>query len=412
MLRQYAMAPEKERLETKTHFLEMCIDHARRRIEGYFYNLNMAVDACVRELSSRASIDEGFLQWLNSLPRRDESRRSHFNACVSICEALSSEHMRTLSHEQQQEMRNYDLQGLPGYANGPFTKVQHAVGRLAARITKPCFLLYNARSLNHILSRAKVESIEPCPCVPKPQADAHTTLPGVLRRMFRADDPAMSDMRQMLEEMQQDSAFRTLNLFMDKFRECNPEVHSEVSVLEFFFAGSRRFIDNDRYVYSSKPACFACKLYFVHHPARMVTPESHGKAYLNWSPPMVQKFHKDNARSRQQRDLMIKITQDVRDELKSQLLSGNQPAGWHPDSTTGALTASLFYHGDVGNELGENDDDASAVAWESVSGTDSTQAQLPPVRDRHFEENESQHLYDGNNSDDGDTDDEGGAPLR
>ncbi len=57
MLRQYAMAPEKQRSEMKTHFLEMCINHARIRIEGYIYNLNMAVDACVRELNSSASID-------------------------------------------------------------------------------------------------------------------------------------------------------------------------------------------------------------------------------------------------------------------------------------------------------------------------------------------------------------------
>ncbi len=356
-------------------------------------------------------LQEGFIHWLLSLPRRDDSRGSHLKACIAVCEALNSEQMRTLSREQEREMRSYDRQGLPGYANGPFTKVQHSMGRLAARISKPCFLLLNARSMDHILSRAKVESIKPCPCVPKPQADAHTTLPGILRRMFRADDPSMSDMKQKLEEMQQDSAVRILNLFMEKLRQCNPGVHSEVSVLEFFFTGNRRFIDNDRYVYSSKPACFACKLYFDHHPARMVTPESHGKAYLNWSPPLVQGFHKDDARSRQQRDLMIKITQTVRDELISQLLSGNQPPGWHPDSTTGALTASLFYHDDVGNEFGTNNDDTSAIALNSVSGTDSTQTLLPPVIGRHSEETEALHLHDRDDSDDEGTDDEGGASL-
>ncbi|KAJ6781951.1 hypothetical protein PWT90_02016 [Aphanocladium album] len=137
--------------------------------------------------------------------------------------------------------------------------------------------------------------------------------------------------------------------FLDRCVDCKPTVHSEVEVLEHFYRYNLKFLDNDRYVYSSKPACFACKLYFTHHPAKMVVPESHEKVYLNWGPPMIRGFCKGDPASDLQRDLMNKITQAVRDEALGQVLGRNQPLGWHADSTTGLDTLPPLQNGVQGD---------------------------------------------------------------
>lgn len=245
-----------------------------------------------------------------------------------------------LSQEERRQQHSLTAQGvLPQDRNGCFARARHAIGRLSSRVHKPLSLLKNASLMKDILSCACVEVIASIDCVPKPMADHHTTLPRILRRMFPAsDEEDLPRTQKILEDMEQHSSLRPLTLFMDCFRSCNPTVHSEVDVLEYFYRRKLNFLDNDRYVYSSKPACFACKLYFTHHPAKMVVPESHEKVYLNWGPPMIQGFRKGDPASNRQRDLMIKITQAVRDEVLGQVLGRNQPVGWHADSTTGLDT--------------------------------------------------------------------------
>ncbi|OAA36107.1 hypothetical protein ISF_09967 [Cordyceps fumosorosea ARSEF 2679] len=120
--------------------------------------------------------------------------------------------------------------------------------------------------------------------------------------------------QKILEDMERNSRLWPLTRYMNSYRKCNPVVHSEVEVFEHFYKHKLKFLDSDRYVYSSKPACFACPLYFEHHPATMVITESHEKVYLSWGPPTITDFRKGDLASNRQQDLMIKITLAARNE--------------------------------------------------------------------------------------------------
>ncbi|OAA34253.1 hypothetical protein ISF_10019 [Cordyceps fumosorosea ARSEF 2679] len=342
MLLQYATAAKEKEPDFRQRFLEHCVGHARMRINTYISDLRVAIPACIRESkSSGRPVDEEFINWLRLLLLRDEdTTASHLKVCLEICRASTSEMMMArMQQEEQLQHRSYASQGLPHDQSGCFARARHAIGRLSARIRKPLSLLLNTSLMQDILARARVEAITSLPCVLKPEADHQTTLPRILRRMFRpSDDEDLLRTQKILVQMEQDSAIRPLTRYMDANRTCSPSVHSEIEVLEYFYKHKLKFLDDDRYVYSSKPACFACKLYFTHHPAKMVVPESHEKVYLNWGPPVTANFRKGDPASNRQRDLMIKITQAVRDEALAQIWGRSQPPGWHADTTTGVAT--------------------------------------------------------------------------
>ncbi|OAA34644.1 hypothetical protein BBO_09090 [Beauveria brongniartii RCEF 3172] len=342
MLLQYATAAEEKEPDFRWNFLETCVGHARKRINTYIYDLRMAIPACIRELeSSDRSVNGEFINWLRPLLLRDEhTTASHLKVCLDICRTSASGMMMArMQQEERRQQRSYASQGLPHDQSGCFAKARHAIGRLSSRIITPLSLLLNASLMQDILARARVEVIAPLPCVPKPETDHHTTLPRILRRMFRSNDEEdLLGTQKILVELQQDSAIRPLTRYMEAYRTCNPSVHSEIEVLEYFYEHKLKFLDDDRYVYSSKPTCFTCKLYFTHHPAKMVVPESHEKVYLNWGPPMIENFRKGDPASNLQRDMMIKITQAVRDEALAQIWGRSQPPGWHADTTTGLAT--------------------------------------------------------------------------
>jgi hypothetical protein len=122
--------------------------------------------------------------------------------------------------------------------------------------------------------------------------------------------------------------------FMEQYTLPGTLVHAEVQVLEHFYRRKLSFVDGDKFVACSKPACLCCELYFRHHPARMVVPSSHFKVWTRWSPPLVKDFIKNSTVAREQKQIMIKITQAVRDQITDQVLRRTQASQWHPDSKT------------------------------------------------------------------------------
>lgn len=274
--------------------------------------------------------------WLNKLlDRHTGDPVSHFAVCMDMHRASKSDMMKKLLEKEKLQVQRQACEGLPPGKSGCFASARHSIGRLAARVGKPCALLLQAPLMVEVLKNHEVKFVKKLLSPKRPDNDGQTTVDGILRRMLPADKQSeLGELKQRLEAMQQDN--RLLNRYMDNYRLCKPTfVHSEISVLEHFFSQGLTFLDDDRYVYSSKPACFCCKLYFTHHPARMVIPESHGKVYLNWGPPQIGNFNPKDAPSIRQRDLMNKIIQDVRGKVLDQLWSRRYPHGGHPDSTTG-----------------------------------------------------------------------------
>ncbi|KAF4626908.1 hypothetical protein G7Y89_g11247 [Cudoniella acicularis] len=68
-------------------------------------------------------------------------------------------------------------------------------------------------------------------------------------------------------------------------KDFRPRVHAELNLLEYFHMNRLPFVDDDRFIGCSKPACYCCYHYISLHPGGFVRPSSHGIRYLNWRPP-------------------------------------------------------------------------------------------------------------------------------
>lgn len=61
---------------------------------------------------------------------------------------------------------------------------------------------------------------------------------------------------------------------------------------------------------------------------------SHPKIWTKWSPPLVQHFDKNHPAARQQKTILSKMTQDLRDQMVTNILQRLPPNRWHPNSAT------------------------------------------------------------------------------
>lgn len=245
-----------------------------------------------------------------------------------------------------------------------FVSVRHYVGRLAHHIRAPRELVKDARHLGQLLETYNVCAIEPISCVPPPTPDSHTTLPGILNRMLKKNDPERPEIERILLNMNSQSGI--FERFMTQYQRCKPMVHVEVQVLEHFYKMELSFVGNDRYIACSKPACLCCEMYFRYHPARMVVPESHRKVWIKWGPPLVEKSTDDNdTESKRQLRILNKITEEVRNIAISQILGQSSTVPWHPDSRTGITenwlpSSSSSEFSDTDTELSDIRDGSSS----------------------------------------------------
>lgn len=172
-----------------------------------------------------------------------------------------------------------------------------------------------------------------------------TTLNGIVKRVLPAESEKVSQYQEELATM--DSKFniqgRLLAQYQDK--DFRPRVHAELIVLEFFYATQRPFVDDDRFIGCSKPACYCCYHYISLHPGGFVRPSSHGIRYTNWRPPDLVNAA-DIGEKNHQRDVMNKLIAQVRLDTLRQIEQRKGPSPWHPDSTTG-ITCSQNFNGSV-----------------------------------------------------------------
>ncbi|OJJ65666.1 hypothetical protein ASPBRDRAFT_49597 [Aspergillus brasiliensis CBS 101740] len=264
--------------------------------------------------------------WLDHILGQDDFLALCHYAYVQIKSVFA----RIIGLKAQDEER---LMG-PGDKRSPFALVIHYLGRLADHIRAPSQLVEDACHLSQILDSHQVVAITCVPSVPRPVPDNLTTLDGVLNRMFKNDDQEKLQIKNLLLSMNFRSQSRTFQDFMEQYDKCTAQVHAEVQALNHFFRLNLSFVGNDRYIACSKPACLCCELYFRHHPARMVVPESHRKVWVNWSPQLV----KDPTRGDPDYDLQVKVLNEMTNELRraviAQIFDQSSPSPWHPDSQT------------------------------------------------------------------------------
>lgn len=277
----------------------------------------------------------------------------------------------------------------------PFASVRHCFGRLAEHIRAPLQLIEDAGYLSQLLDSYEVCAIEPIAPVPRQFPDSQTTSRGILNRMLRKDDPERPQIEEALHLI--DFKSGTFKQFYDFYRNCTPQVHAEVQVLEHFYRNQLRFVGNDRYVACSKPACLCCEMYFIHHPARMVIPASHNKVWPNWSPPLVERFAKNEPESRLQLDILNEMTAKIRRLAIAQILKQSPASHWHPDSLTN-ITVPRRLSCDFSEFCFDGSSDDSVVTVPDLSGTETPR---PPLERDGLTEDERDGLTENSDSEAG-----------
>lgn len=222
-----------------------------------------------------------------------------------------------------------------------FYRVRHIIGRLAAHIRSVKQLLEDGIHMDDLLERYEVSAVPVPPSVPIPPADAHTNLRGVMTRMFRlgTKDPRFENTLRYLSHMDQQVDIEgKLSEFHSPDRK-PPTVHAEVQMLHHFYENRLVFVGADRYIATSKPACLCCRLYFRHHPAMCVEPDSHQRVWPNWGPVLLP-FGQETPSWTEQREVLTSVCHDIRKEVIMVVEQRRAISFVHPDSLTG-ITSTM-----------------------------------------------------------------------
>ena len=232
--------------------------------------------------------------------------------------------------------------------------VHHYVGRLGHHIRATQEVIRDAAHLEDVFRGTwEVDKIPMPVCAPAPQADNHTHLPGIMNRMIRPHEKERWS--QVIASGDRLSVLIPESRLVEYYdgQQSEPRVHCEVQALEHFHQNSLRFAWNDRFIATSKMACFCCKLYFRHHPLHPEEPESHEKLYVNWGPIYLPggRDHPDFAAHRQ---LLTKVIDGIRDKVLDRLLRLTENWSFHHDSVTGITTANGLHGGNAESDLGNS----------------------------------------------------------
>lgn len=246
-------------------------------------------------------------------------------------------------------------------------RVRHIIGRLAAHVRSVKQLLDDGRHLDDLLEAYEVSAVPVPPSVPLPPADDQTDLRGVMGRIFQlgSNDPRFEGSLGYLSHIDQQAHLEEkLAEFHNPDRKA-PTVHAEIQMLHYFHDNKLVFAGADRYIATSKPACLCCKLYFRHHPAFCVEPDSHQRVWSSWGAVLLPLGQAEPSWT-EQRNALVSVSQDIRKEVTLVIEQHQAISFAHPDSLTG-----ITYMMDVGlseSEDGEWDNDNEDL--ESDSGFD------------------------------------------
>lgn len=140
----------------------------------------------------------------------------------------------------------------------------------------------------------------------QPPTDHSTTLDSIVKRLLPSGSGEISQYQEALATMNAKFNLEDRLLAQYQDRDSKPRVHAELTTLEYFHATRRPFVDDDRFIGCSKPACYCCYHYISFHPGGFVRPSTHGPRYITWRPPDLVNVA-DVIEETTQRDVMNKV---------------------------------------------------------------------------------------------------------
>lgn len=227
----------------------------------------------------------------------------------------------------------------PTTHENPFLRLRHIIGRLGSYHRAAKILVHACSRVPRLFDEFQIKTQPPPKLSEYPQlTDGLTTLDGIVKRMLPKDDPKLARYQEALAFM--DDKFGILQQFLEKIHDKNfkPRVHAELILLEHFYHQKMDFVDDDRFIACSKPACYCCYHYINEHPGGFVRPPSHGVRYPNWRPPEILNSIK-SSNIKYQNDILNEMISKIRRDALRQIEQRRGPGKWRLDSTTGISTS-------------------------------------------------------------------------
>jgi len=278
---------------------------------------------------------QDMIAWLSSFKDHEEDM---FHLCRFSYDARVSSHMKELT---RRSAKGYALACIAESNANTFLTVRHFIGRLGLHMKAARTLVAATIRFPAFFDDPEIKYLpSPKPAKIPPQMNKLTTLDQIIIRMLPKNDKCVPIYQEALQDM--DNKFKIFQLFVEESSRPTflPRVHAELILLEHFHTHKYDFVDGDKYIGCSKPACYCCYHYICAHPGNFVRPACHNKTYLNWCPPDVVDVDEDGSAAKYQRDVMNTVVGVIRRDVLAQIKSKRGRGRAHPDSTTG-ITPSV-----------------------------------------------------------------------
>ncbi|KAF8858779.1 hypothetical protein BDZ45DRAFT_553483, partial [Acephala macrosclerotiorum] len=263
--------------------------------------------------------DSKFVVWLQKIK---QALRSPRDICQLCYDSRRSEEYVSLH--------------IRGRAGAPcatrFEKIRHIVGRLNHTMKAVKNVVAAGVYLPVLFDDFEVSRIKSSEQSPPPLQERNPTLREIAGRMLR-NPSEISHYREALDEL--DAKFGLSQQLRDQCTSSTwrPRVHAELLVLDLFYTQEFEFVDNDRFIACSKPACYCCYHYIKAHPGGFEVPASHSNCFLKWKAPDIY----DSSRQilvKTREDILNAMTEDIRREALNQIRERRGPRTYRPDSLT------------------------------------------------------------------------------
>jgi len=213
-----------------------------------------------------------------------------------------------------------------------FEDIRHIIGRLSHTMKATKILISASQRLPHLFDDCKVVRARSPPPSSPPLKERNPGLADVVGRML--SNPAEIDSyRHALQEL--DYKYKLSPQLQEACIDPNwkPRVHAELILLDLFWTRKLDFVEGDKYIGCSKPACYCCYHYIKFHPGKFEIPSCHNNSWPKWKPPEIyDPANKPLIKSREH--ILNAMVKDMRTDALTQIMDRRGPNRKPPDSLT------------------------------------------------------------------------------
>ncbi|KAF2475121.1 uncharacterized protein BDR25DRAFT_391429 [Lindgomyces ingoldianus] len=270
-----------ERKGVEEEILDVAVKKGKKRIAFYRTRLGNCAEACCEELVTKSGelaatqsepfsyLEDDFLRtWVKNLKKE----LGHISTLelVKFCYGLRGDGLELLRARSLTE-------------DDCFGQLAHLVGRLGAHKSKVLTLV---EAMLEVPSLRNIGDIRAASSPPKrkvrvvPETTHHyDMILGICRKESIVNTMQARQALHALCDLELEHGL-DLRGKIEAESSIDTRVHAELILVDLFARGGFGFVENDRYIGCSKPACYFCFNWIALHYARYVRPATHNKIIL------------------------------------------------------------------------------------------------------------------------------------